>query len=123
MAFRAELRVAPSPVHGRGVFAARRFRPGDLIEECPIVLVPADRAVALRLGGYCFEWSEDEVAVTLGYGSLYNHSWDPNARYDHDHTRDVVSYTAIHHIEAGDEITINYSGAPDGRADLWFDDR
>ena len=114
--------VARSPVHGRGVFAARRFEAGDVVEDCPVLLVPAGAIVALGLDGYCFEWTDEHCAVALGYGSLYNHSWDPNARYDHDHDRDLVSYTALRRIEPGEEVTINYSGDPEGRADLWFDD-
>ena len=114
--------VARSPVHGRGVFAARRFEAGDIVEDCPVLLVPAGAIVALGLDGYCFEWTDEQVALALGYGSLYNHSWRPNARYDHDHDAGVVSYSAVLPIAAGDEITINYSGDPEGRLELWFDD-
>jgi uncharacterized protein len=115
--------VAASAVHGRGVFAARPFAADEVIEECPVLLVPAGAIVALGLDGYCFEWDDDHCAIALGYGSLYNHAWDPNARYDHDHDADVVRYTALRAIEAGEEITINYSGDPDGRLDLWFDEQ
>jgi len=117
-----EVFVARSSVHGRGVFAARAFISGEVIEECPVLLVPAESVVALGLDGYCFEWTDEQVALALGYGSLYNHSWRPNARYDHDHDAGVVSYSAVRPIAAGDEITINYSGDPDGRFELWFDD-
>src|SRR3954452_214123 len=44
--------VGLSPVHGRGVFAARSFEPGDLIEECPVLFVPADSISDVGLGGY-----------------------------------------------------------------------
>jgi hypothetical protein len=108
-------------VHGRGVFAGRAFLPGEPIEDCPVLLLPAARVLDLGLGGYCFEWDGDQVAIALGYGSLYNHSWHPNARYDHDYGAAVVTYSAVRPIPAGDEITINYSGDPDGRAELWFD--
>ncbi len=115
--------VAPSPVHGRGVFAGRSFEVGDVIEECPVLVVQADQFEALDttdLYGFSFEW-EDGAAVALGYGSLYNHSWQPNARYDHDYDRCVIVYTAVRPIAAGDEIKINYGGEPEARAELWFD--
>ena len=86
-----------------------------------MLLVAADAVAELGLSGYCFEWTDDECAIALGYGSLYNHSWQPNARYDHDHDAGVVTYTAVHPIEAGEEISINYSGEPDGHVDLWFE--
>jgi len=79
--------VSQSPVHGRGVFAGRRFRTGDVVEECPVLPILEEQIDALDstdLYGYSFEW-EDGVAMALGYGSLYNHSWTPNARYDHDY--------------------------------------
>jgi uncharacterized protein len=112
-----------SKIHGRGVFAARRFHAGDVIEECPILAVTSDQAPLLDetdLYGFTFEWG-DGVAVALGFGSLYNHSWSPNARYDHDYHRDLVVYSAVTAIARDDEITINYSGDPDGRMELWFD--
>ena len=115
--------TAASCIHGRGVFAARRFEPGDVIEECPVLTVPSDQAPVLDetdLYGFTFEW-EDGVALALGFGSLYNHSWLPNARYDHDYERGLVVYTAVRTIIAGTEVTVNYSGEPDGRAELWFD--
>ena len=34
------------------------------------------------LKDYCFNWAEGKVALALGYGSIYNHSYRPNARYD-----------------------------------------
>ena len=125
MAHRLDTRdvlVAPSGRHGRGVFAGRSFEPDEVIEECPVLLVPADAITELGLSGYCFEWDDEHCAIALGYGSLYNHSWRPNARYDHDHDANVVTYTAVRRIEAGEEVTINYSGDPDGDIQLWFDE-
>jgi len=115
--------AAASPIHGRGVFAARAFELGDVVEECPILAVPGEQASLLDetdLMGFTFEW-DGGVAVALGFGSLYNHSWTPNARYDHDYERNLVVYSAVRAIASGKEITVNYSGEPDGRIDLWFD--
>ena len=112
--------VAPSIRHGRGVFAAQSFDAGDVVEDCPVLLVATDAVVAIGLDGYCFEWDGERYALALGYGSLYNHSWDPNARYDQDHGASLVSYSALRSIAPGEEITINYRGDPEGRAELWF---
>jgi len=115
--------MTESSIHGRGVFAARRFERGEVIEECPVLVVPGDESALLDdtdLLGFTFEWN-DGVAVALGYGSLYNHSWHPNARYDHDYDRGLVIYSAVSTIARGTEITVNYSGDPEGRTDLWFD--
>jgi SET domain-containing protein len=59
------------------------------------------------------------VAVALGYGSLYNHSYTPNARYD-DESPQIKIFTAIREIAAGEEITINYNGEPSDESPVWF---
>jgi SET domain-containing protein len=117
------LYVARSPVSGRGVFAARAFAAGETIEVCPVLTVRAGRARFLEesgLAGYYFDWKQG-LAIALGYGSLYNHSWRPNARYDHDYDEAVVVYSAVRDVAAGEEVTVNYGGDPDAREDLWFD--
>lgn len=116
--------VAPSAIHGTGVFARRDFTPDDLIECCPVVVCLASDEELLEqtnLRGLYFHWEDDGLALALGYGSLYNHSWKSNARYEHDYDAAVIRYFAVRPISAGDEITINYTGDPDGVAPLWFD--
>ena len=121
----SSLFVAPSPIHGTGVFAARAFAPDDVIECCPVVVCPGAEEALLEqtaLRGLYFHWGETaDVAVALGYGSLYNHSWTPNARYETDVAGSVVRFVAVGSIAVGDEVTINYTGAPDGSGELWFE--
>ena len=68
---------------------------------------------------YCFEWGKDTVALALGYGSIYNHSYAPNARYD-DIAQRTKIYSAIQDIQPGEEITINYNGDPDDDSPMEF---
>ncbi len=102
---------------GRGVFALRDFRKGELIEACPVVPMPArDFALIQRTAiyHYPYEWGDDPEkdshALVLGLGGIYNHSYDPNARYVRDLRRGVMKYVALRAIRAGEEITINYLG-------------
>src|SRR5215216_1019777 len=71
---------------GRGVFARRAIKKGEEIERVPVLVMPAKDVKHgpdyTTLGTYCFHWERGKVAVALGYGSLYNHSYRPNARYD-----------------------------------------
>jgi len=46
------------------------------------------------------------VALALGYRSLYNHSFRPNARYD-DVGPLTKDFTALRDIQPGEEITVN----------------
>jgi hypothetical protein len=68
---------------------------------------------------YCFTWGRGTVALALGYGSLYNHSYRPNARYD-DVGPQTKEFTALQDIQPGEEITVNYNGEPMSREAVWF---
>jgi SET domain-containing protein len=59
------------------------------------------------------------VAVALGYGSLYNHSYQPNARYD-DESGQTKVFRAIRDIAPGEEIVVNYNGEPGDETPVWF---
>jgi len=116
--------VAASPIHGDGVFAVQAIAVGDLVECCPVIVCPPHQEALLEeteLRGLYFTWEDDAIAVALGFGSLYNHSWQPNAMYELDHRRKLVRFLAVRAIAEGEEVTINYLGDPDGSGDLWFD--
>src|SRR4051794_17429842 len=64
---------------GRGVFAGRRFRRGEVIEVCPVIFIPRRQERKCRgelLEKYIFHWPDGRhgAAIALGYGSIYNHS-------------------------------------------------
>lgn len=68
---------------GRGVFARRPIESGEVIETCPVLVLPSGSIedFSAGIGAYVFEWGRGKLALALGYGSLYNHSYRPNARY------------------------------------------
>ena len=108
---------------GLGVFARRSIRKGDVIERVPVLVVPLadleNGAGETVIANYCFGWGE-KAALALGYGSLYNHSYRPNARYDDVGPR-TKEFTALRDIAPGEEITVNYNGKPGSKAPVWFD--
>jgi SET domain-containing protein len=109
---------------GRGVFARRAIPEGAVIERVPVLVLPMDdvkdTSAWTGLAGYCFLWGDGTVALALGYGSLYNHSYRPNARYD-DVPRQSKIFRALRDIAAGEEITVNYNGDPADRSPLDFE--
>jgi uncharacterized protein len=109
---------------GRGIFARREIAEGEVIETCPVLVLPAEQAgddpARHALAGYVFEWGRGTVALALGYGSLYNHSYEPNACYE-DVAGRAKLFVAIRDIAAGEEITVNYNGEPQDRSPGWFD--
>jgi uncharacterized protein len=115
----ASVYAAPSPRHGRGVFAGRAIRRGEVVERCPILRIPArDRRLVQKtvLKPYLYERDRGAAAIALGLGSLYNHSFDPNAEYELQLAADAVVFRALRDIGPGEEVTISYSDD----SDLWF---
>jgi SET domain-containing protein len=118
--------VSNTPGKGRGVFAKKRFSKGELLERAPVVIVPhyereyLDKTV---LYNYYYKWGGnlEDAALSLGYGSLYNHSYEPNAVYVKKIEEFVIDFVALRDIEEGEEITVNYTGRPDDKPPLWFE--
>ena len=116
---------------GRGVFSRREIAAGELLERVPVLLLPRTQvfgpgdiaARAARISWYVFDWLPTKrgyVALSLGYGSIYNHSETPCADYAME-MPDIMTFTALRGIAAGEEITISYRGeATDGLRDLGF---
>jgi SET domain-containing protein len=116
-----DLYVGASGINGRGVYAARDFATGTIIEICPVILVPAAQRPALEstvIVEYYYEWG-DAGGVALGFGSLYNHSYEPNAVYRKHMDRALVIVSALRSIACGEEITINYNGDPEDKNPIW----
>lgn len=94
---------------GRGVFAGRLFRRGEVIEVCPVLRLPSGMPPD-GLEYYVFKWGTEgkELAIALGYGSLYNHSPDPNAAFTTRYARAEVVFRATRDIAAGEQVLIDY---------------
>lgn len=117
---------ADSPLGGRGVFTAVQIPEGSLIELCPVIVLPKEELPVIhgtRLHDYYFLWGEkqNQCAIALGFGSLYNHAINSNARYELNLSENIIEIFAVRDIEAGEEITVNYNGEPGDPTDVWFD--
>lgn len=109
---------------GRGVFALKDFKKGELIESCPVIaFTPKERKWLEKtiLNYYIYPWrSTRGAAVTLGYGFIYNHSYKPNADWKQNFKKLTMEYRAIKDIKKGEEITVNYNGEPDDMKEIDF---
>ena len=113
---------------GRAMFASRKFVKGELIERAPIVAIDEKKwpsAAKTILSDYAFDWGEkdEHAAIALGYISIYNHSYSPNAQLEQMLDELMMEIVAIKDIEPGEEITINYNGDPAKQDPLWFTQR
>lgn len=107
----------------RGVFAKRDIKKGELIHEAPVIPYPNEDHEFIEktiLADYVFEYGKNHTALVLGYGSLFNHSYEPNATYDINFDNHTFEYYAYTNIKAGEEILINYNGDVDDNDPLWF---
>ncbi len=111
---------------GRGVYARSLFSQGGLIESAVVLFIPAGEWICIKntvLSNYWFSFgpNKEDVAIALGYGSLFNHSYTPNAVYEVKENEMTILFKALRQIEQGEEILINYNRAPGDRSPLWFD--
>lgn len=112
--------------YGRGIFATRDIKTGELIEVSPVLTSSKSDWKYLKktvLHDYCFTWGEnyEHTAIALGYGSLFNHSYTPNATFINNIDNLSIDFYAITDINNGQEITINYNEDTDDDSPLWFE--
>lgn len=119
------LEVRQSPGKGRGVFASERIVTGQLIERAPVIAFSKEQWTLVEktlFYDYIFDWGpgREGGALVLGFGSIYNHDYQPNAFYIRKEAEDYLEFYALTDIPAGEEITVNYNGKPDCQDPLWF---
>ena len=120
-----QLEVRQKNIHVRGVLSKKVFKPGQLIEKAPIILINDAEKVLLQhscLHQYYFLLNNPvtPVAMGLGYSALYNHAADANAIYSIDSRNLSISIKACKKILPGEEITINYNGKPNDASPVYF---
>jgi SET domain-containing protein len=97
---------------GNGVFTNKSIKNGQIIEICPIIkinnkfLFQKDNI----LNDYIFNdpLNDDNKLLVFGYGSIYNHSNDPNVDYYYDNDNNKMIYKAIKDINKDSELFISY---------------
>lgn len=116
------LYVAEVSGKGRGVFTCEAIKAGERFEQAPVLVIPVaqwDYIEQTLLFDYCYSWGDD-MALALGMGSLYNHAYNPNARYYKNFETAMMEYVALRDIVPGEEITISYNCDPNDTDPLWF---
>jgi|SRR5450830_146140 len=116
-------------IKGRGVFALRDFAEGEIVEQCPvIILLRAYDQLPPRIQTMVFNWgnlakTNPSYALALGFGSLYNHANPASLRYEAMPDDSTIHYIAVRAIQKDEELTINYNAGGGSHAsedDTWF---
>jgi len=107
---------------GRGVFALRDFKKGEVLETAPVIIVPATSVPddGEAPDGYLLDWDPEtegeEHCMPLGYIMMYNHSSTPNIALENDMEELYMTVTATRDIKKGEELCWDYA------CELWFDE-
>ncbi len=106
----------------RGIIATKDIKKGGLIESCPLILVDIRKEEEFLkqtvLWKYYYEYNSKYHCIVLGYCSLTNHSYTPNAKYSYDFKNIRLVYRALTDIKSGDEILVNYNFFPNDKKEL-----
>ena len=107
--------VKQSPLHGKGVFAKRDIKKGELIVESHMALIHVNENLPEVLATLQFPWTEEYDAICLSdVGSFFNHDSHPSAEIiNRDFVNLVQTFGARIDILKGEEITIFYNDAFD----------
>ena len=121
------IEIKNSPIsegeYTRGVFAKETIPAGTLFHQAPVLSYPNEQHKHIEktsLADYAFEFGVGRSAILLGYGMLFNHSYEPNATYEINFENETFDFFAYKDIKAGEEIFINYNGDIDDNDPLWF---
>lgn len=114
-----KIKIADVKGMGRGVFATEEITAGEIIEYCPVIFISEketdflEKENAILEYYYLFQKEFNKSCVMFGYGSLYNHSKNPNAEVDYDtkKSQNFLFFRAIKNIKSGEEVVFDYEFA------------
>ena len=94
---------------GNGVFTDKQFSKNEIVEVAPIIRDSNERwGYNNNIANYTTSCDELNSSLTLGYGSLYNHSNDNNVDYYGSEHGNVFIFVANRNIKKNEELFINY---------------
>lgn len=116
----AALQVRATGRKGRGIFAARLIRTGEVLEVAPTAEVTDDIRPGSPFDDFPFAHPEDpnRSLIVFGLASLMNHADEPNTETTVRREKGIgwlVELRATREIASGEEVTRRYA------CDLWFD--
>jgi SET domain-containing protein len=95
------------PIMGFGVFTNSKINAGSVVETCYCLPCnPSDPYYS----NYIFSIKgSNEDLLSLGFGSIYNHSETPNIRWTIESIKDrTIKFIAIRDIKIGEELLHDY---------------
>jgi hypothetical protein len=112
--------LGDSIIHHRGVFARQDIQPGEVIERCPMIQMEYRSKYQLdpQIFNYfyaqppckCNECQKHGMIMhmVLGYGMMYNHQDNPNAKWKFNYSQLFADVIAVRPIKTNEEIFLSY---------------
>jgi SET domain-containing protein len=104
-----KLYIKPSPLGGKGVYASRDIKKGEILEYSPYIEDTLDKFTGV-VRDYVFSkptnTNDKKAILVFGYSSMYNHADVPSADWKIEN--DGMKITANKDINKDDEIFISY---------------
>lgn len=119
--------IDQSEGRGNGVFTNEDIVTDTVVELSPVIVMTEKERQLLDqtlLHDYIFEWTPQGMVMCCmaqGYISVYNHSYESNCEYFMNYDDKTIMIRSVRHIEAGEELTINYNGDWDDVKPVWFE--
>ncbi len=111
---------------GRGAFASVDIKSGETVESCPFIEIPKneiekiEESVLLNFV-YFFGDKKNRALFALGFGSIYNHSYAPNAEYKINPKENIIEFISTKDLKKDEEILVNYNQGSNIDTPLWFE--
>lgn len=104
-----EITLCKSRLGGYGVFSNRDILQDEIIEISPFLILPNSEISSNNpISDYIFKYDNNKSCFVLGYGSMYNHSDNPNIEYYFNDDKTFFMYKATRNIEKNEELCISY---------------
>jgi len=112
--------LADSVIHHRGVFAREDIQPGEVVERCPMIQMEYRSKYQLdpQIFNYlyaqppckCNECQKHGMIMhmVLGYGMMYNHQDNPNAKWKFNYSQLFADVIAVRPIKTNEEVFLSY---------------
>ena len=100
------------PDSGRGVFAQKDYKKGDIVEQCIILLDYAEELSETIFNDYSWSDTHNDKEVSIipvtGKCNLFNDSDNYNVDTEYDLDKTIMKMTANRDIKKGEELYISY---------------
>lgn len=102
---------------GRGLISNKTIKKGQTVHVAELIVFPRHdnfRIEKTLLDSYVYDIGYGKLGLALGYGSLFNHSNNPNIDYTFikRNNRTLIKYIALRNIKPNKQLFIDYGYNP-----------